>query len=56
MQSKCYYKKKKKATKAFVKVADNFDIEELLVDISFHFDYSSNRKNLFVEFYELCDQ
>ena len=45
-----------KATKAFVKVADNFDVEELLVDIYFHFDYSSKRKNLIVEFCELCDQ
>ena len=45
-----------KATKAFVKVADNFDVAELLVDIHFHFDYSSERKNLFVEFCEFCDQ
>ena len=45
-----------KARKAFVKVADNFDVEELLVDIYFHFDYSSKRKNLFVEFCEFCDQ
>ena len=45
-----------KATKAFVKVADNFNVEELLVDIYFHFDYSSKRKNLFVKFCELCDQ
>ena len=34
-----------KATKAFVKVADNFDVEELLVDLYFHFDYSSKYKN-----------
>ena len=45
-----------KATKAFVKIVDDFDIEELLVDIYFHFDYSSKRKNLFVEFCEFCDQ
>ena len=45
-----------KTTKVFVKVADNFDVEELLVDIQFHFDYSSKRKNLFVEFSEFCDQ
>ena len=45
-----------KPTKAFVKVADKFDVEELLVDIYFHFGYSSKRKNLFVEFCELCDQ
>ena len=45
-----------KATKAFVKVADNFDVEELLVDIYFHFDYSSKRKNLLVEFCEFCGQ
>ena len=45
-----------KATKAFVKVANNFNVEEILVDIYFHFDYSSKRKNLFVEFCEFCDQ
>ena len=45
-----------KATKAFVKVVDDFDIKELLVDIYFQFDYSSKRKSLFVEFCEFCDQ
>ena len=45
-----------KATKAFVKIVDDFDIEELLVDIYFHFDYFSKCKNLFVEFCEFCDQ
>ena len=45
-----------KATKVFLKVADNFDVEALLVGIYFHFDYSSKRKNSFVEFCDLCDQ
>ena len=45
-----------KAIKAFVKVADNFEVEELLVDIYFHFNYSSKRKNLFVELCEFYDQ
>ena len=50
------YNAASKATKAFVKVVDNFDVEELIVDIYFHFDYLSKRKNVFVEFCELCDQ
>ena len=33
-----------------------FDVEELLVDIYFHLDYSSKRKNLLAEFNSLCDQ
>ena len=33
-----------------------FDIKELLVDIYFHFDYSSKHKNLLVEFCQFCDQ
>ena len=45
-----------KATKAFVKIVDDFDIKELLVDIYFHFDYSSKRKKLFVEFCEFCNR
>ena len=45
-----------KATNSFVKVANNFDVEQLLVDIYFHFDYSSKRKNLLTEFCEFCDQ
>ena len=46
----------KKATTAFEKIVNNFDIEQLLVDIYFHFDYSSKRKNLLVEFCDFCDQ
>ena len=45
-----------KATKAFVIVAYNFHVEELLVNIYFHFDHSSKCKNLFVEFCVFCDQ
>lgn len=45
-----------KATNSFVKVANNFDVEQFLVDIYFHFDYSSKRKNLLAEFCEFCDQ
>ena len=50
------YNAASKATKAFVKVVDNFDVEELIVDIYFHFHYSPKRKTVFVEFCELCDQ
>ena len=46
----------KKATTAFEKVVNNFDIEQLLVDIYFHFDYSSKHKNLLLEFCDFCDQ
>ena len=45
-----------KATNSFVKVANNFDVEQFLVDVYFHFDYSSKRKNLLAEFCEFCDQ
>ena len=46
-----------KSTKAFCNSLQNsFDVEELLVDIYFHFDYSSKRKNLFAEFCSFCDQ
>ena len=45
----------KKATGANCQV-NNFNIEELLVDIYHHFDYSSKRKNLLANFYEYCDQ
>ena len=45
----------KKATGAFSKI-NRFGIEELLMDIHFHFDYSSKRKNLFAEFCDFCDQ
>ena len=33
-----------------------FSIEELLVDIYFHFDFSSKQKNLFAKFWNFCDQ
>ena len=45
----------KKATDAFSKI-NRFGIEEVLMDIHFHFDYSSKRKNLFAEFCDFCDQ
>ena len=45
-----------KATNSFVKVVNNFDVEQFLVNIYFHFDYSSKRKNLLGEFCESCDQ
>ena len=33
-----------------------FNAEELLIDLFFHFDYSSKRKNLLLEFCAFCDQ
>ena len=45
-----------KATKAFVNVVKEFDVEQLLVDVYFHFDYSSKRKNLLVQYCDFCDQ
>ena len=44
----------KKAMDAFAKI-NRFSIEKLLVDICFHFDNSSKRKNLFSEFSDFCD-
>ena len=43
------------ATKAFERDI-NFNSEELLVDLYFHFDYSSTRKNLLLEFCDFCNQ
>ena len=43
------------ATKAFEKFVI-FNAEESLVDLYFHFDYSSKRKNLLLEFCAFCDQ
>ena len=45
-----------KATKSFVNVVKEFDVEQLLVDVYFHFDYSSKRKNLLVQYCDFCDQ
>ena len=45
----------KKATDTFSKI-NRFSIEELFVDIYFHFDNSSKRKNRFVELFDFCDQ
>ena len=45
----------KKAMNAFSKI-NCISIEELLVDIYFHFDYSSKRKNIFAEFCKFCDE
>ena len=41
----------RKAEREFEKYAD-LNVEQLLVDIYFHSDYSSKRKNMFVEFCE----
>ena len=44
------------AVKMFEGCLKDFNIEELLVDIYYHFDYSSKRKNLLSEFCDFCDQ
>ena len=47
----------RKSTKAFCNhLLEHFDVEELLVDIYFHFDHSSKRKNSLAEFNSFCDQ
>ena len=47
----------RKSTKAFCNhVLELFDVEELLFDIYFHFNHSSERKNLLAEFNSSCDQ
>ena len=46
----------KHGTTAFEQVLQGFDVEELLVDVYFHFDYLSKRKNILVGFCELCGQ
>ena len=45
-----------RATKSFVNVVKEFDVEQLLVDVYFHFDYSSKRKSLLVQYCDFCDQ
>ena len=45
----------RKAEKEFEKYVD-FNAEQFLVDLYFHFDYSSKRKNLLVEFCDFCVQ
>ena len=35
---------------------DGFNSEEFLVDLYFHFEYSSKKKNLLCEYFELCNQ
>ena len=44
----------KKTKDAFSEISC-FSIEELLVDIYFHFDYLSKQKNVFAEFCDFCD-
>ena len=44
------------AVKMFEGCLNDFNIEELLVDIYYHFDYLSKRKNLLSEFCDFCDQ
>ena len=47
----------RKSTKAFFNhPLEHFDVEDLLVDIYFHFDHSSKRKNLLAQFNSFCDQ
>ena len=47
----------RKTTKAFCNhLLERFDVEELLVDIYFHFGNSSKRKNILAEFNSFCDQ
>lgn len=41
---------------AFENCVNGFDIKELLVDVYLHFDYSSKRQNLLVEYCQFCDQ
>ena len=43
----------KHGTTAFEQVLKHFEVEELHVDVYFHFDYLSKRKNILVEFCEL---
>ena len=44
-----------KAEKEFEKHVD-FNAEQFLVDLYFHFDYSSKRKNQLVEFCDISEQ
>ena len=47
----------RKSTKALCYyLLEHFDVEELLVNIYLHFDHSSKRNNLLVEFSSFCDQ
>ena len=57
MECRCHiaHNTTKKATGAFCQLS-NFNIEEILVNIYYHFDYSSKRKNLLADFCEFCDQ
>lgn len=43
------------ACSAFCKSLKLFDVEELLVDVYFWFEYSSERKNAYAEFCEFTD-
>ena len=47
----------RKSTKALCyHLLEHFDVEELLVDIYLHFNHSSKRKNLLVEFNSFCNK
>ena len=47
----------RKSTKTFCNhLPEHFDVEELLVDIYFHFNHSPKRKNLLAEFNSFSDQ
>lgn len=45
----------KHACSAFCKLLPSFDVEDLLVDVFFWFDYSSKRKNAYAEFCAFVD-
>jgi hypothetical protein len=45
----------RKATAAFCKALPGFDVEELLVDTYFWFEYSSKRKNVYAEYCKFVD-
>ena len=51
------HKTARKSTKAFCNhLLEHFDVEELLVDIYFDFDHSSQRKNLLADFNSFRDK
>ena len=44
------------AAAAALRNATGFDVEDLMVDVYYWFDYSTKRKSLLAEFTEFCDQ
>ena len=49
-------KRKSDGEKQKKKPKDGFNSEEFLVDLYFHFEYSSKKKNLLCEYFEFCNQ